>query len=1065
MKNISELIGLVNGIVFDGIINQKETEKLKIWVEKNRNLAYEAKEIELISLMETILEDNVITDQEREVLIEYCGKYNSKTNPDSEIYLLQGILEGIVSDGVINNLEVIRLQEWMENYGELLRQYPKCQSMVEKINAIIEDGVITEEEKQVLVEIINDQMDEVQLEAKIAFLCFLVREHKNIGIDLIDLIGDEKALSRIHELAEDELDKGLSSHYGTVKFNRELVFISLAIIAMLHYEEGRFYESVRDTYKGLYYDYSAQKVEGFIRSFLARYRKDESERQVNVVLRNTVVPGYYLPAFFDFIFDIYKLNFQYDLPEDMYEDFKFVYEGLRQVMMSDGDDVQINVTRKTYKLIRTTKQLIADEELVDSVIKLSIIIARLIDKKIWNKELKVYNPYLKQGFDTWAEKLIISSRDLEGRKERSNFRSRWEPKYELRDNNVFIVPPVHRIKASYDYRTVKIEIENDGDILYSNDHPDIRDIMGGYEISIDRIRIYKPLGKIIYRLFAGNEVIYDSKESLYRNLLVFSYKDNSEVKNNTDFTGNAIFCYRGECERLSPYHKTVNYFLAQYGAHLGDSVLVENEIFNFSSLVRPGVFGDEIPEHFLYEAERNQRYSIFRKAKYLVFETTNIGASIEVDIDGKPYKTKDLNCKTVKREGVVKYLIDIPDLNSGFHCISIYELLQGRRTAIATFEFAVDPELIVEVVDTGDKGHFVSVASELLDDVVTLTLEPDTYSLEWLKFENGRRTFSLQVPLPFTYYSLDGEKWHSTSDYLWIGDITADTSIYISNKRITEMVVYDAEGRRIEEPVKFLEKTLYNEVKIGFLKSFTERNDYCLMALTNNLTKVDTLICYNRCVLSDETRLEYDSTDKLLDLDLYFFGKGKVYFIIENRFGEQLYKSSFVENGEMIGIDGLKSFEPYTVTFFEKKAGLSLTGDRQFGKIVKEFYNWSDLVGKTFKISEVYFDQNVQNRLLHKTHFFNRTFLCITKELDGGAFEGQLYTNTSKGKFFLYNINPVMVEICGEAVNGRVELSITKDGDGLLLDFEHHNIKNTLDDLDAVDIFSYVMELKGIEFV
>ena len=27
-----------------------------------------------------------------------------------------------------------------------------------------------------------------------------------------------------------------------------------------------------------------------------------------------------------FIFDIYKLNFEYDLPDDMYEDFKFVFE-------------------------------------------------------------------------------------------------------------------------------------------------------------------------------------------------------------------------------------------------------------------------------------------------------------------------------------------------------------------------------------------------------------------------------------------------------------------------------------------------------------------------------------------------------------------------------------------------------------------------------------------------------------------------------------------------------------------------------------------------------------------
>ena len=59
----------------------------------------------------------------------------------------------------------------------------------------------------------------------------------------------------------------------------------------------------------------------------------------------------------------------------------------------------------------------------------------------------------------------------------------------------------------------------------------------------------------------------------------------------------------------------------------------------------------------------------------------------------------------------------------------------------------------------------------------------------------------------------------------------------------------------------------------------------------------------------------------------------------------------------------------------------------------------------------------------------------------------------------------VVERICGDAVDGTVELSITKDGDGLLLDFEHHAIMNKLDDSKAVDIFSYIMDLKGIEFV
>jgi len=65
----------------------------------------------------------------------------------------------------------------------------------------------------------------------------------------------------------------------------------------------------------------------------------------------------------------------------------------------------------------------------------------------------------------------------------------------------------------------------------------------------------------------------------------------------------------------------------------------------------------------------------------------------------------------------------------------------------------------------------------------------------------------------------------------------------------------------------------------------------------------------------------------------------------------------------------------------------------------------------------------------------------------------------------LDNINLVDIEICSDVIDGMIELSITKDGDGLLLDFEHHGIMNSMDDDKAVDIFSYNIDMKGVESV
>ena len=65
MINVNELIGIIKGIGFDGIINDKEINRLQKWTDKNRNLAYDTNQTKLIKLIQNILEDSIITEDER----------------------------------------------------------------------------------------------------------------------------------------------------------------------------------------------------------------------------------------------------------------------------------------------------------------------------------------------------------------------------------------------------------------------------------------------------------------------------------------------------------------------------------------------------------------------------------------------------------------------------------------------------------------------------------------------------------------------------------------------------------------------------------------------------------------------------------------------------------------------------------------------------------------------------------------------------------------------------------------------------------------------------------------
>lgn len=463
MRNINELIGIINGISYDGIINKLEVARLSSWVKKNRNLSYEHKQAHLISLVEQVLEDGIITDEEREMLLENCSQYTAfETDSIAKVYELNGIIEGIICDNEINEKEVCRLQDWMRTNESFIRYHKPSKTICEKIDQILEDGIVTQEEQKSLLEMLKKRLNDAQIETKIGYLKNCVKERKNLGIDLIDLLDNADAIDIIHSRAESQLGSTLNSYSGTYVRDPEIVFVSLVLIGMLYYD-GAFYESVRKTYKSLYQRYSEQKVEGLIRTLLNNYRtKDDATgtktRIINVVLAGSIVPSYYLGSFFEFIYDIYKLNFDSNLPDDLYGEFQFVYDGLQNLMRSESDEVQVNVTKKTYKLIKSTKQLITNPIYNDAVIKLSIIVVRLIDKYIWGKDNVLYNPYLKRGYQEWLS-TINREKEYGNRSKVEQLRSRWEPEFVLTRNTICLVPPTHRVKATYDYRAIRIIVK------------------------------------------------------------------------------------------------------------------------------------------------------------------------------------------------------------------------------------------------------------------------------------------------------------------------------------------------------------------------------------------------------------------------------------------------------------------------------------------------------------------------------------------------------------------------------------------------------------------------------
>lgn len=776
------------------------------------------------------------------------------------------------------------------------------------VEDILSDGVVTESEKEQLMKLLNNRINETQLQTKLNHIRRLVKERKNIGLNLLDILDNEEGIDIIHQQAIRQLSNALQSYSGDCLSDPEIVFISLCLIGMLKYD-GNFYDGVRTTYSDLYRYYSEQKIEGTIRTILSRYRKDGENRKgksriINVALSNAIVPSCYLPAFFEFIFDIYKLNFEYDLSDDLHEEFEFVYDGLRDSMLSDDDNIQINVTKKSYKLIKTTKQLIVDGQYLDSVIKLSIIVIRLIDKRFWDKEVKILNPYLKKGFNAWEKTL----RDVAGgkrKREMSELRSRWEPRLRLRGHDIFFEAPIHRVKVQYNYREIFVLVKNGEKVIYCNGKPDIREIIGGYEVAVNSVALNAPLGKITYLLMAGKTVIYNSKEKLYRKYIVFDEKGN-ELQNNNDYKGTVILCVAENELKGKIYFRSRNYGLSVMSVGYGDTLLVGGELFSFSSLIKPGIFGEEISGQYLRKDDAEELLPVFSKIKFLVFECTEDTEKFEVSVNNHSSRLSDYDYTRTPRNASWKFVVDIRLDFPGVYDLCVYKIFDGKRSRIASFLFGYDPGFKVEEIKVDDNTFMVQIQSALYPSLVEKEIDINSFDSDWFRITSGGENYVYYVPLSMDFYRIQGESWRPMSESLWIEDIKQDTVLQFYGSSVEGVMVYSDSGILLQEEILTKNCGTHTEIQAGFLQSYKQANDYVALTLLKGGRVYAWMLCYNHCVFHQEsTEINFSQITKNVTIVPNFSGRGNIVFEVTDEDGTLFFEDNNVKSGVPLEIDGL----------------------------------------------------------------------------------------------------------------------------------------------------------------
>lgn len=1054
-EKMSELLGILNSINYDEVINDLELESLKQWIEVNSNNS-DPRFHEIIDKLNKILEDNKITESEKVDIIKIAEQYYSLGKSFDNTAELVGIIEGMISDNEINFMEVEKLKKWMSENTQLAGSF-----FYDRLNVIIRtisgDGILDDTKKQQLHILLIFLLKDNTLNQRIDILKAKVKEREIIGNQLIELINDNTIIKRIHNQAIKQIGILVNRNCSVYAIDSEIIFLSLTLIGLLNYDSN-FWDYVRTEYETLYDKFNEQKIEGQIRNVINKYKTDNDPRIISYVLKNAIVPKPFLPSFFDFIYDIYRLNFNYSIDPrtDLKDEFSFVYEGIKKGLNYENDDFNLAVTNKTYRLIKTTKELILDETKIKSLIDLSVTVLKIIDNYYWStNKNEINNEYFKYGFETWktnSEKTIKESKTRT-----STFKSRWEPEFRLDGNRIYLSIPNHKIKSYYDYGSLKIEIFNDEEKLYEKNRPDVYDIIGGYRIEQkDAILIEAPLDKLRYVLSCKDEIIYDSKERLFRKFIFFNESGN-ELENNKDYEGTVILCSKLEQKGFQKMNGTDKYIISYKQVKNGEYVKIDDELFNFSTILNPGIVGVEKHGKVIIDGIEQ---IIYEDIEGIIYESEKSSQNIALIVNGKRSKLSDYDVEEKQRGLYHNYFIKM-QLDSKSYKVDIEELENGSYIDKKSFNFVLDKSFDFTIEQSNINEYLETIKFLGKKYVKSINYEED--DINNLSFDDENIAFI--IPNGLQIYKLDHDKWSDINDlnnYIWINDITIYSNLRINGVTFTSVQVKDEEGKLLSTLYPTIEKYYY-DLSVGTLRSYNSY-DFIYLDFYNEDRKIGILKVYCKCNINNNlTNIYFDKDDLKYHGSVSFYGKGNIYVRVKNESDEIVYEHH-IENNEKFEIACLRSFEKYTLEVIDKKIGFTLQGTTVLYSKNLKYYSFEDFVGKYFQVYSADYDQKICGVWQNRSRLLYNTYVEILERIDSAEdvkFIGNLYVHKGEKKY-LENVNPVEIIFEGDPnLNGQIPTYITIEGDMLFNDFANHSILNDPDgNKDSVPIYSYIVNME-----
>ncbi|QVK20846.1 hypothetical protein KHQ82_00470 [Mycoplasmatota bacterium] len=879
-------------------------------------------------------------------------------------------------------------------------------------------------------------MDDVRktiYDKKIEEMIKRIQNHQLIYNELHYISTDHIFIEYIHQLSM----KAILRTNNRINYldDKYYILISLALIGYEEYN-GNFWAHIHDTYKEMYDNYyylTNARVYSIIIKILKQYVSTEdieSGRYINSLLYHCIVPEKYLNEFYNILLEVYVGTFNTNLPdkESVHEFLSAIYRG---VFSDDSDNevIESSVTNQKYKLISSTRYVMADRRYRNEVINFSIKILNSIDFVMGNdaKEECDKNEYYyeraKKWFLDYGEKRFSKLVANRSSKKKSTFRAK--PEFMLYEfNQLYFCTKTIILPEDIDLTTVKVKIYCDDDLVYVNDAPEIDNEILGYvmpsvEILVDwnplDMRFEVELNKLHNYDFKNTYMIFDEQGKH----LINNFKNKEELfiltSKNSHIENAEYMLNINQCAKLSEIHGDANY------------VIVDDEVIHLIEFEEIKIIA-ESPDNISAYLNNSQIELYNGNVRVFIPNSKQI-VNLMFSHNGKVRNV----VTNKKRDNTLSIEPDI-----GLNILDIEIKYSNDNVERKSIKFVYDDSLSFDYNSNKLNDNLIiktNLKSRNEFGVYSIDAKLDNVFTEHYVSHNV--PFVLKFTLPIAFYKNSmGEKIPFGSE-LWRGNFRMYEEIEITGIEAQTLKIYHINDNVVSNTIYGIRQECGVTFKfdIGASLILMDDSSNYLLEFHDNNEVVKTVKFINN--------MEIDPTDVQIN---YIEDTNSLSLKVERYLGEDdlkviLYKSDQLEKElyykkqrkEMI-IGGLETLRNYKIKIIDEKKGNVLY------EIEPYIGTLDDIVGLKFKIDSLYVDYTYDITRLHK---IRRTHLEIIERLEQKKFSGKIFYETMFSPAVYFKKIPFIHVYFNEEIISKVDIEVDlydEEEDGIDFDIRSKQI-------------------------